>query len=87
MIIAPLSFNAYNCVGKCDLTSAPGIFSNHAMVRLAVAEHWDRGKNVTAPCCVPTNFSGLLGVLYTNTEGHVVLRQYKDMAATECGCR
>ena len=87
LIVAPLSFNVYDCAGKCDLTFAPGSFSNHAIVRFKAAEHRDRGENVTAPCCVPTNFSNLLGVLYTTTNGHVVLRQYKDMVAAECGCR
>ncbi|KAL9963315.1 hypothetical protein ACROYT_G032507 [Oculina patagonica] len=87
LIIAPLSFNAYDCAGTCDMTAAPGSFSNHAIVRLTAAQHWVRGENVTAPCCVPTNFSSLLGVLYASKDGHVVLRQYKNMVATECGCR
>ena len=87
LIIAPLSFNAYDCAGQCELTFAPGSFSNHAIVRLTAAKHWDREENVTAPCCVPTSFSSHMGVLYTNRDGHVVLRQYKNMVATKCGCR
>lgn len=87
LIIAPLSFNAYDCAGKCDVTFAPGSFSNHAIVRLTAAEHSKQGYEVTAPCCVPTNYGSLLGVLYTKQDGHVVLRQYTNMVATECGCR
>ena len=87
LIVAPVSFNAYDCVGKCDPTFSPGSFSNHAIVRLTAAQHWKPGSDMTAPCCVPTNFGSLLGVLYTQQDGHVVLRQYKDMVATECGCR
>jgi len=87
LIIAPVSFNAYDCAGKCDATYSPGSFSNHAIVRLTAAQHWGPGSHMTAPCCVPTNYGSLLGVLYTTQDGHVVLRQYKDMVATECGCR
>ncbi|PFX14694.1 protein decapentaplegic-like [Stylophora pistillata] len=87
-LIAPLSFNAYNCVGKCDLNAAPASFSNHAMVRSLAAERMDGGGKVALHCCVATNFStDMLGIMYFKRDGHVILRQYRNMVATECGCR
>ena len=88
LLIAPLSFNAYGCAGRCDVTAAPGSFSNHAMVRSIAAEQWDGDGNLPLPCCVPVSFStNMLGILYSKESGHVVLRQYQNMVATECGCR
>ena len=87
-LIAPLSFNAYDCVGKCDLTAGAASFSNHAVVRSLAAERMDGGGKVVLNCCVATNFStDMLGIMYFKKDGHVILRQYRDMVATECGCR
>ena len=83
--IAPLSFNAYDCTGKCDYTAASHSFNNHAIVR-SLAVTWDREINVTSPWCVPTSFNSLTALLYYGKD-HVVLRQFPDMVAKECGCR
>ena len=87
-LIAPLSFNAYDCVGKCDLAAGAASFSNHAVVRSLAVERMDGGGKVVLNCCVATNFStDMLGIMYFKKDGHVILRQYRDMVATECGCR
>ncbi|XP_068208409.1 bone morphogenetic protein 2-like [Palaemon carinicauda] len=83
-IIAPSGYNAYTCVGSCTYPlPAHGTPTSHAVVTTLTKEILGTGKGA---CCVPTAFEPLQ-ILYYDKRNKVVLKMFKEMVATECGCR
>ena len=42
--------------------------------------------DVAAPCCVPSQLDPII-VLFFDSDGNVVLKQFDNMVAIACGCR
>ncbi|KAL3985420.1 Transforming growth factor beta like domain family protein [Acanthocheilonema viteae] len=84
-ILAPSSYNAYQCQGECPnpLTSHFNT-TNHAIVQ-GLINSVDPSL-VPAPCCVPTEMESL-AILYIDVEGKIVIKNYPDMEVLSCGCR
>ena len=84
-VISPKGYNAYHCKGTCPfplgLSQNP---SNHATVQ-SIMNALGLGGDVGSPCCVPSSLFAV-SLLYFDNDGNVVLKQYADMVAADCGC-
>ncbi|XP_068208602.1 bone morphogenetic protein 2-like [Palaemon carinicauda] len=82
-VIAPESYNAYHCVGRCSYP-LPNHRNptSHAVILTLLKE-----LQITeeGSCCVPTAFEPLQ-MLYYDRRNKVVLKVFKEMVATKCGC-
>ncbi|GLH05775.1 Protein decapentaplegic, partial [Gryllus bimaculatus] len=83
-IVAPQSFEAHYCAGDCPFPIAEELRpTNHATLQSLVRQ---LGEPVPAPCCVPDHLSSL-SLLYLDSSGDVVLKNYPNMAVESCACR
>ena len=83
-IIAPEGYEAYFCHGDCDFPLNSHMnATNHAIVQTLA--HLMNPDEVPKPCCAPTQHSGI-SVLYLDDSSNVVLKKYRNMVATRCGC-
>ncbi|CAG5119793.1 unnamed protein product, partial [Candidula unifasciata] len=83
-LIAPEGYSAFYCSGDCSFPL--GIHmnaTNHAIVQTLV--HLMDPYHVPKPCCAPTKF-GTITLLYYDDNSSVVLRRFRDMIVTACGC-
>ena len=84
-IIAPPHFSAYYCKGECpeviDQYFNP---TNHAIIQNIFHHRYD--SSIPTVCCVPTKLNSM-SLLYYESDGSIVLKQYKEMVASTCGCR
>lgn len=84
-IIAPKGFYANRCHGECPFPLGDKLnATNHAMLMTLMNSAEPRGSPL--PCCVPTHLTPI-SLLYFDSGGNVVLRQYEDMIVQSCGCR
>ncbi|XP_060530752.1 bone morphogenetic protein 2-A isoform X2 [Cylas formicarius] len=75
-IIRPLKgFNAYECVGKCDLDDPHA--SNHVRLRAT-----SRSKS----CCAVAALSAV-PIMFYDRHGNVAMKNYAGAVAEECSCR
>lgn len=82
-IIAPPGYEAYHCHGMCPFPLPTHLnATNHAVVQTLLHTVY---QNVPPACCVPTKL-GMLSMLYLELDGKVVLKNYPEMTAEECGC-
>ncbi|KGL80052.1 Bone morphogenetic protein 7, partial [Tinamus guttatus] len=58
--------------------------TNHATVQ-SIVHTLKLSQDVSTPCCVPDELKSL-NLLYFDDKENVVLKNYKDMVATRCGC-
>ncbi|XP_033097121.1 bone morphogenetic protein 10-like [Anneissia japonica] len=84
-IIAPKSYQAYQCSGKCvfPLTDrwSP---TKHAIIQTLVHEF--KPKSIPKPCCVPNNLAPI-SLLYIK-EGVITYKyKYEGMVVKDCACR
>ncbi|XP_066943036.1 bone morphogenetic protein 4-like [Macrobrachium rosenbergii] len=83
-VIAPAGYNAYTCVGLCSYPlpnhHAP---TSHSVIVTLLKELQITGEGA---CCVPTAFEPLQ-LLYYDRRNKVVLKVFREMVATKCGCR
>jgi len=99
-IISPKGYNAYQCRGACPFPLGQNQHpSNHATVQSIVHALriggggggnglGDRGSTsipVDTPCCVPNKLYSI-SLLYFDDEENVILKQYDEMVALNCGC-
>ncbi|XP_022080339.1 bone morphogenetic protein 2-like [Acanthaster planci] len=83
-IIYPEGYNAFECTGRCPFPLSQTVQpSNHATVQSLM--HLI-SADVAAPCCVPSQLDPIV-VLFFDSDGNVVLKQFDNMVATACGCR
>ncbi|KAK7082130.1 Bone morphogenetic protein 10, partial [Halocaridina rubra] len=84
-IIAPPSYEAYQCSGKCFYPLASHLSpTKHAVVQnLVHSLHPDRASRA---CCVPTKL-GPISLLYVENGTPTYEYGYNDMVVLECGCR
>lgn len=84
-IISPKGYNAHYCDGPCVFplgkTARP---TNHATVQSIINE-LSLNPGLNRPCCVPTTLLPI-SLLYYDDQDNVVLKQYVDMVAENCGC-
>lgn len=82
-IIAPDGYAAFFCHGECSFPLSPHMnATNHAIVRtLYSLIH----NEIPKPCCAPTKLSPI-EVLYYDDNSNVVLKKYKNMVVSSCGC-
>ncbi|XP_035670031.1 bone morphogenetic protein 2-like [Branchiostoma floridae] len=84
-IISPKGYNAYHCKGKCPFplgqSQKP---TNHATVQ-SIMNALRLQEDVGQPCCVPNKLYSI-NLLYFDDEENVILKQYDDMVAANCGC-
>ncbi|XP_051523454.1 bone morphogenetic protein 2-like [Myxocyprinus asiaticus] len=84
-IISPRGYNAYSCIGSCPFPLGEGLrATNHATVR-AIMNALKLSQEAGKPCCVPDVLHPI-SLLYFDDEENVVLKQYDDMVAGNCGC-
>ncbi|XP_025192833.1 protein decapentaplegic-like [Melanaphis sacchari] len=84
-IKAPPGYEAFYCHGKCSFPLASHInASNHAVMQTLM--HTFNPSLVPLTCCVPTKQSSQT-LLYLDTDGKLVVKNYPDMSVDECGCR
>ncbi|NWU97117.1 BMP2B protein, partial [Upupa epops] len=84
-IIYPSGYNAFYCRGSCVFPLGEGLnATNHATVQ-AIVYTLKLSQDVSTPCCVPDELKSL-NLLYFDDKENVVLKNYKDMVATRCGC-
>ncbi|NXY65747.1 BMP2B protein, partial [Callaeas wilsoni] len=85
-IIYPSGYNAFYCRGSCIFPLGEGLnATNHATVQ-SIVYTLKLSQDVSMPCCVPHELKSL-NLLYFDDKQNVVLKNYKDMVATRCGCR
>lgn len=91
-VIAPNDYNAYYCQGGCVYPLAAHLnATNHAIVQTLVHDVMKKDPARKGPippptCCIPTSFEPLR-MLYFEENKRPVLRKYKQMVVTGCGCR
>ncbi|XP_010561822.1 PREDICTED: bone morphogenetic protein 7-like [Haliaeetus leucocephalus] len=84
-IIYPSGYNAFYCRGSCLFPLGEGLnATNHATVQ-SIVHTLKLSQDVSTPCCVPDELKSL-SLLYFDDKENVVLKNYKDMVATRCGC-
>ncbi|XP_069744327.1 bone morphogenetic protein 10-like [Narcine bancroftii] len=85
-IIAPKSYEAYECRGVCYIPLTDHVTpTNHARIQTLV-NHWNPEKASKA-CCVPTKLDPI-SILYKNSAGVTTYKyKYEGMVVAECGCR
>ncbi|KFQ41088.1 Bone morphogenetic protein 7, partial [Mesitornis unicolor] len=84
-IIYPSGYNAFYCRGSCLFPLGENLnATNHATVQ-SIVHTLKLSQNVSTPCCVPDELKSL-NLLYFDDKENVVLKNYKDMVATRCGC-
>nr|BAC53989.1 Sj-BMP2/4 [Apostichopus japonicus] len=84
-ILAPEGYQAYYCQGECPYPMPEHLNpTNHAIVQTIV--HSADPSSVPKACCVPTELD-TLNMLYLNEKEQIILKNYKDMIVTSCGCR
>ncbi|XP_025932652.1 bone morphogenetic protein 2-like [Apteryx rowi] len=84
-IIYPSGYNAFYCRGTClfPLGESQNA-TNHATVQ-SIVHTLKLSQDISTPCCVPDELKSL-NLLYFDDKENVVLKNYKDMVATRCGC-
>lgn len=84
-IIAPKDYDAFLCKGRCKFPLSQHMnATNHAIIQTIA--HQQSPDSVPLPCCVPTELDPI-PLLYIDAKGVSVLKSYKDMVVTQCGCR
>ncbi|NXY27694.1 BMP7 protein, partial [Pomatorhinus ruficollis] len=84
-IIHPSGYNAFYCRGSCVFPLGESLnATNHATVQ-SIVYTLKLSQEVSMPCCVPDELKSL-NLLYFDDKQNVVLKNYKDMVATRCGC-
>ncbi|NXG12698.1 BMP2 protein, partial [Sakesphorus luctuosus] len=84
-IIYPSGYNAFHCKGSCPFPLGESLnATNHATVQ-SIVHTLKLSQDVSTPCCVPDELKSL-NLLYFDDKENVVLKNYKDMVATRCGC-
>ncbi|NXD75592.1 BMP7 protein, partial [Halcyon senegalensis] len=84
-IIYPNGYNAFYCRGSCLFPLGESLnATNHATVQ-SIVHTLKLSQAVSTPCCVPDELKSL-NLLYFDDKENVVLKTYKDMVATRCGC-
>ncbi|XP_054133295.1 bone morphogenetic protein 2-like [Melozone crissalis] len=84
-IIHPSGYNAFYCRGSCIFPLGESLnATNHATVQ-SIVYTLKLSQDVSMPCCVPDELKSL-NLLYFDDKQNVVLKNYKDMVATRCGC-
>ncbi|NXW91309.1 BMP7 protein, partial [Alopecoenas beccarii] len=84
-IIYPSGYNAFYCRGSCFFPLGESLnATNHAAVQ-SIVHTLKLSQDVSTPCCVPDELKSL-NLLYFDDKENVVLKNYKDMVATRCGC-
>ncbi|NWS92857.1 BMP7 protein, partial [Toxostoma redivivum] len=84
-IIHPSGYNAFYCRGSCIFPLGESLnATNHATVQ-SIVYTLNLSQDVSMPCCVPDELKSL-NLLYFDDKQNVVLKNYKDMVATRCGC-
>ncbi|XP_074963917.1 bone morphogenetic protein 2-like [Phalacrocorax aristotelis] len=84
-IIYPSGYNAFYCRGSCLFPLGESLnATNHATVQ-SIVHTLKLAQDVSTPCCVPDELKSL-NLLYFDEKENVVLKNYKDMVATSCGC-
>ncbi|NXN85242.1 BMP7 protein, partial [Bombycilla garrulus] len=84
-IIYPSGYNAFYCRGSCIFPLGESLnATNHATVQ-SIVYTLKLSQDVSMPCCVPDELKSL-NLLYFDDKQNVILKNYKDMVATRCGC-
>uniref|UniRef100_A0A8B9EXI8 TGF-beta family profile domain-containing protein n=1 Tax=Amazona collaria TaxID=241587 RepID=A0A8B9EXI8_9PSIT len=84
-IIYPSGYNAFYCEGSCLFPLGESLnATNHATVQ-SIVHTLKLSQDISTPCCVPGELKSL-NLLYFDDKENVVLKNYKDMVATRCGC-
>ncbi|NWR17389.1 BMP7 protein, partial [Emberiza fucata] len=84
-IIHPNGYNAFYCRGSCIFPLGESLnATNHATVQ-SIVYTLKLSQDVSMPCCVPDELKSL-NLLYFDDKQNAVLKNYKDMVATRCGC-
>ncbi|KAK0408759.1 hypothetical protein QR680_004138 [Steinernema hermaphroditum] len=84
-IVAPASYEAYQCRGECRFPLQSQMNStNHAITQSLV--HSIDPKFVPAPCCVPVELEDFR-LLYTDINENVLVKTYPEMIVKSCGCK
>ncbi|CAH0561070.1 unnamed protein product [Brassicogethes aeneus] len=76
-IIYPEGYTAFDCFGKCYATDEE-VNNNH----IKLLNYFKQRTSY----CVPTSYLPL-PIMFFDENGNVVLKNYEDMVATQCGCR
>ncbi|XP_059176206.1 dorsalin-1-like [Physella acuta] len=85
VIIYPISYQAYECVGRCFYPIGQYLTpTKHAIIQTLM--HTTNPKFARA-CCVPTKLEPI-SVLYSKGDGVIEYDYtFEDMVVAECGCR
>uniref|UniRef100_A0A8C8T1A8 TGF-beta family profile domain-containing protein n=1 Tax=Pelusios castaneus TaxID=367368 RepID=A0A8C8T1A8_9SAUR len=84
-IIFPRGYKAYYCKGACLFPLGESLrATNHATVQ-SIVHTLKLSKDIGTPCCVPDKLNSI-SIMYFDDNENVVLKNYKDMVATSCGC-
>uniref|UniRef100_UPI00398E9366 bone morphogenetic protein 10-like n=1 Tax=Pristiophorus japonicus TaxID=55135 RepID=UPI00398E9366 len=85
-IIAPKSYEAYECRGVCYFPLTDHVTpTKHAIIQTLVNR--SNPKKASKACCVPTKLDPI-SVLYKGEGGAITYKyKYEGMVVAECGCR
>ncbi|XP_075539641.1 protein DVR-1-like [Dermacentor variabilis] len=85
-VLAPHSFTANKCFGKCRFPTMQLLNSTNHSTLLTMASDDHRNSINYQACCVPIRYASQ-SVLYFDSYGHVVLKAFDSMRVVACGCR
>ncbi|XP_060106938.1 bone morphogenetic protein 10 [Heteronotia binoei] len=83
-IIAPQTYEAYQCKGACSYPLDDQVTTTYAMARTLV--HLNDPQKASPACCVPTKLAPI-SLLYLDKGVVTYKLNYDDMSVLECGCR
>lgn len=91
-ILAPRTFDAYRCEGKCRSYASQAVTkqTNHAVLQAILSQLGTKynGRPVKAPCCAPSQFESKTLLLRRDIKGQAVigLEEFTDMVVKSCAC-
>ena len=91
-VLAPRTFDAYRCEGKCKSYTSQAVKkqTNHAVLQAILSQLGTRynGRPVKPPCCAPSQFENKTLLLHRNIKGQSVIgvEEFTDMVVKSCAC-
>lgn len=83
-ILHPSSFNAYQCVGKCNIKQLQN-FNNYARIMATLnRKNKVNSTDGMVTCCVPVKLRPIRLLFWKKQQ--LILRSFEDMVVEECGC-
>eukprot|EP00794_Sanderia_malayensis_P016686 gene16686-18380_t len=91
-ILAPLRFDAYQCVGKCRLYHSKAVEkqTDHSVLQAMLSKLGIKvnGQLVQPPCCAPSKFESKTLLVHRKNNGQsvIAMEEFFDIVVKSCAC-